>query len=265
MGFGQTLREAREAKGFTVNQLASMTHIMAQTIEGLEAEDFSTLAAPIYGRGFVKLCCQALDLDPRPMVEEFMAIYNGEKPPAVRAAAPSPTVKTTPAEPDGIHPSPDDMPSAPSPEPPPDARPPDPMVTEEPPPVVPLRPRTVAPDPEPPAGATAGDLFDQTPPEPPKASVSRFAPPRPQDDEPAGRTFDMPAIPWRLVMLVIMAAGVIWAVVAGCGALYHALSSEDDAEPAGKEEVRTLKDVGENVAAPAAPRSPKPVKPLYID
>ena len=79
MGFGQTLREAREAKGYTVAQLAEMTHIMPHTIEGFEAENFKAIAAPIYGRGFVKLCCQALGLDPKPMIDEFMSLYNGKK------------------------------------------------------------------------------------------------------------------------------------------------------------------------------------------
>ena len=53
--FGKTLRQAREAKGLTVDDIAKATHMMARQIEALENEDFSGFAAPIYGRGFVKL------------------------------------------------------------------------------------------------------------------------------------------------------------------------------------------------------------------
>ena len=75
MEFGKSLREAREAKGYTVAQIAETTHIMPSVIEGLENEDFSRIAAPIYGRGFVKLYCEAVGLEPKPMVDEFMNFF----------------------------------------------------------------------------------------------------------------------------------------------------------------------------------------------
>ena len=78
MEFGKTLREAREAKGYTIAQVAETTHIMTSVIEGLENEDFSRIAAPIYGRGFVKLYCQTVGLEAKPLIDEFMAIMNGE-------------------------------------------------------------------------------------------------------------------------------------------------------------------------------------------
>ena len=72
--FGETLRKTREQKGLTTSQVAQTTHLLVQQIEALEREDFSKIAAPIYGRGFVKLYCEALGLDHKPFVEEFMAI-----------------------------------------------------------------------------------------------------------------------------------------------------------------------------------------------
>lgn len=75
--FGKSLRAAREAKGLTVAQIAETTHIAPTTINELETEDFSRIAAPIYGRGFVKLYCEAVGLDPKAYVAEFMEIYNG--------------------------------------------------------------------------------------------------------------------------------------------------------------------------------------------
>ena len=233
MGFGQTLREAREAKGYTVEQLAEATHIMTRTIKGLEAEDFSSIAAPIYGRGFVKICCQTLGLDPKPMVDEFMAIYNGEKPPAANPVAAVTVHPASPSEPDPVEPPPVK----------------DPPAVDEPPVAAEL-----------PAKTPLGDLFNQ-PFESPaaKPTVSRFAPPQPQGDDHIGDS-SMPAIPWRLVVLIVVAAVAAWGIFAGCRALYHALGSADG-ETGTAAPVVTV----EHDTVPAAIRTPKPVKPLYID
>jgi len=76
--FGKTLRNAREAKGYNISQLSEMTRVLPHILEQLEREDFSKIVAPIYGRGFVKLYCEAVGLDPKPLVEAFMVLYNGE-------------------------------------------------------------------------------------------------------------------------------------------------------------------------------------------
>ena len=100
--FGKTLRSAREAKGYTVSQIAEMTHLKTSAIEGLENEDFSMIAAPIYGRGFVKLYCEAVGLEPKPLVDEFMAIMDGEREIAIRERP----VADTPAAPEPPPPPP---------------------------------------------------------------------------------------------------------------------------------------------------------------
>lgn len=79
--FGETLRKAREAKGLTTSQVAEKTHILVQIINAMEHEDFSRIKAAIYGRGFVKLICECLEIDPKPLVAEFMDIYEGRRPP----------------------------------------------------------------------------------------------------------------------------------------------------------------------------------------
>ncbi len=112
--FGKTLREAREDKGLSIAQVADATHMMSQIVEGLENEDFSRIVAPIYGRGFVKLYCEAVGLDPKELTAAFMEIYNGNRAAASRepeevqpAAAPEPveTVKA-PEEPPTPPPAP---------------------------------------------------------------------------------------------------------------------------------------------------------------
>lgn len=121
--FGKTLREAREKKGLTISQIAESTRMMTTIVEGLEREDFRKIAAPIYGRGFVKLYCEAVDLDPRPMIAEFMAIFNGERVPTIKEKSPSPVPPPPPPPPpadvfDDIPPAPPAV-SRPVPQPPP--------------------------------------------------------------------------------------------------------------------------------------------------
>ncbi len=84
MSFGETLKAAREAKGLTCSQVAAQTRLLVQIVEEMEREDFHRIAAPIYGRGFVRLYAQCVDLDPKPLVAEFMEIYEGHRAPVVR-------------------------------------------------------------------------------------------------------------------------------------------------------------------------------------
>lgn len=116
--FGETLRRAREAKGLTIAQVSEYTRLKPQQIEDLERENFSRIAAPIYGRGFVKLYCEAVGIEPAPLVAEFMDIFTGNRQPAIRTrsrgAAP---VQVQPPPPPVAPPPP--QPVAPPPPPPP--------------------------------------------------------------------------------------------------------------------------------------------------
>ena len=79
MSLGNTLRAAREACGLTTSELAARTHMLVQIVEGLEHEDFRRIPAPIYGRGFIKLYCEAVNLDPKPLQAEFMDLFSRAK------------------------------------------------------------------------------------------------------------------------------------------------------------------------------------------
>ena len=83
MSLGETLRLAREEKGQTISQVAEATRMMVQIVEDLEREDFRRIAAPIYGRGFIKLYAEHLGLDSEPLAREFMEIYTGSRVPQV--------------------------------------------------------------------------------------------------------------------------------------------------------------------------------------
>ena len=189
--FGETLRKAREAKGLTTSQIAAKTRMLVQIVEEMENEDFHRIAAPIYGRGFVRLYAECVDLDPLPLVKEFMDIYEGRRAPIVRTkdvpvqeqppapqAEPPPVVTQQP-EPQPIPEPPPVVTSPPEPEPIPEpppvaTPPPEPEPIPEPPPVVtpPPEPEPIpAPIQEPPPVVRGLELFEtQTACQPQEAS-----------------------------------------------------------------------------------------------
>jgi transcriptional regulator with XRE-family HTH domain len=70
---GPELKAAREAMGKTASEMAAVTRITVRQIEGLEADDYSRIPAPMYVRGFIKLYAEALGLPPEPLLEKFKA------------------------------------------------------------------------------------------------------------------------------------------------------------------------------------------------
>jgi transcriptional regulator with XRE-family HTH domain len=101
MSMGEILKNAREQRGLSQSAVAEATHMKVQIIEDLEQEDFRRIAAPIYGRGFVKLYAEYLDLDPAPLTNDFMDIYAGKRTPVVGRRpvdpAPAPANESAPA------------------------------------------------------------------------------------------------------------------------------------------------------------------------
>jgi cytoskeletal protein RodZ len=225
--FGKTLRQAREAKGYTISQLAEVTHIMNQTIEDLENENFTKIAAPIYGRGFVKLYCEAVGLDPKTMIFEFMEIFNGnrdlgikERPVASAASSNAPVeTQPTPAEPIA--------------------------------PIPPQQPALFTAPPE------AADLNTQIESEQPSQShLSRYASPL--------REASLPSIPpsfWRIAALAVVALLVLWLIGISVKALYNATSGSQPQEEALAEEKITV-----NETTPTNTKREKVEVPsLYVD
>lgn len=239
--FGKTLRSAREAKGYTVSQIAEMTHLKSSAVEGLENEDFSMIAAPIYGRGFVKLYCEAVGLEPKPLVDEFMAIMNGEHEIAIkeRPVAEPPVASEPPPPPP---PTP-----APAPEEP-DLFRQDPL-----PPPAPTVPQPA------PAPVTPSVSEESEP------SFSRFAAPIREYTVPDRLNFINP----RIIILAVAGLALLVLLVFGIRALYCATSSDHAAET--QESVEVEAPAAPKTAptaaakANAAPRTQQKIPSLYID
>ena len=230
MEFGKTLRTAREAKGLTTGQIAERTHMMVQVVEGLENEDFSKIVAPIYGRGFVKLYCETVGLEPKPLVDAFMEIYSGGR---GKSAAPHEPAK-------------------------PEQRPVEPTAPEPP-------PKPVAPEPPQRVQETidfsappAAEVTRQ------QQTTSRYAAPMPIDDG-----FSMPAVNWRMVALGAAAVAIVVLALLGVRALYRVTMTAPEEETTEVADPAPAPDPAPTDAqSPAkAPvdRKPLPLKPFYID
>lgn len=79
MALGRALREAREKAKKSPSQVAAATRMKVQIVEALENEDFDSIAAPIYAKGFIKLYAEHVGLDPAPLVREYEEQVAGTK------------------------------------------------------------------------------------------------------------------------------------------------------------------------------------------
>lgn len=237
MEFGKTLRTAREAKGLTTGQIAERTHMMVQVVEGLENEDFSKIVAPIYGRGFVKLYCETVGLEPKPLVDAFMEIYSGGR---GKSAAPHEPAKPEPRQVE---------PAAPGSPPKPIAPPPKPVAPEP-----PQRVQETIDFGAPPAAETPRQ----------QPTTSRYAAPMPIDDG-----FSMPAVNWRMVALGAAAVAIVVLALLGVRALYRVTMTapeEETTEVAAPAPDPTPAPTDAQAPAKApVDRKPLPLKPFYID
>ena len=68
---GARLTAVRESRGITLQEAAARTHIRESHLTSIEAVDRSTLPARPYALGFVRTYAEFLELDPRPVVEQF--------------------------------------------------------------------------------------------------------------------------------------------------------------------------------------------------
>lgn len=68
-GCGERLRNAREAAGMSIDDVAARLHMPARVVRSLEAEDWSRLGAPVFVRGQVRSYSRLLGLMTAPMMD----------------------------------------------------------------------------------------------------------------------------------------------------------------------------------------------------
>jgi cytoskeleton protein RodZ len=85
---GGKLRNERELRGLSLDELAASTRIQKKFLQALEEGRFDALQAPVFVVGFIRTYADALGLNPNPLVAEYEALrqtLNPATPPRVLA------------------------------------------------------------------------------------------------------------------------------------------------------------------------------------
>ncbi len=95
LGVGQRLRDAREARGLSLDEIEAATRIRRRYLEALEAEAFDQLPAPAYAKAFLRSYASHLGLPIEDLLGMYPELRSG---PAVAQGSPV-DVRLTPATP----------------------------------------------------------------------------------------------------------------------------------------------------------------------
>lgn len=68
---GQIIKQVRTDKGFSVEQLSSLTKIDSKYIQAIEADDYSALPSETFAKGFIRNLALRLDKNPDELVAVF--------------------------------------------------------------------------------------------------------------------------------------------------------------------------------------------------
>jgi cytoskeleton protein RodZ len=80
---GERFREAREGRGLSISDVAEQIRIRAVYLAAIEDENWNTIGAPVYIRGFLRTYARFIGMDP----EEVVAAFNRTQAGAQTAAA----------------------------------------------------------------------------------------------------------------------------------------------------------------------------------
>jgi cytoskeletal protein RodZ len=69
---GQKLEQARRTKGVSIPEAGRATRILAKFIEAMESDNFGELSAPVYAKSFIRMYARYLDLEPQPLIDEYL-------------------------------------------------------------------------------------------------------------------------------------------------------------------------------------------------
>ena len=73
--FGARLRQAREAHGVSLRDIAATTRIASSALEALERNEVSRLPGGIFTRAFVRSYASEVGLDPEATLKDFLAAF----------------------------------------------------------------------------------------------------------------------------------------------------------------------------------------------
>lgn len=78
-GIGIQLKETREAKGYSLEQVQQSTKIHIEYLRALENDQFDSLPSPFYVRAFLRSYAHCLGLDAQPLMDRYerVAVHGG--------------------------------------------------------------------------------------------------------------------------------------------------------------------------------------------
>jgi cytoskeleton protein RodZ len=79
-GIGDTLRDAREAQGRSIEEAAHALRLRGEQLRALEEERFDGFGGDVYARGFLKSYAVELGLDPQPLLDTYRSEVSGDDP-----------------------------------------------------------------------------------------------------------------------------------------------------------------------------------------
>nr|VFJ89614.1 MAG: cytoskeleton protein RodZ [Candidatus Kentron sp. H]VFJ92741.1 MAG: cytoskeleton protein RodZ [Candidatus Kentron sp. H]VFJ97611.1 MAG: cytoskeleton protein RodZ [Candidatus Kentron sp. H] len=92
-GPGKQLKEARQLRNLTINNIAVRLRLDPATIYHLEEEDYDKLPEPAFIRGYLRAYARSLGIEPEPVLSSFES-YDLTPPPLVRDFANRPQIRS---------------------------------------------------------------------------------------------------------------------------------------------------------------------------
>ena len=71
---GDILKEARQAKGYSVREVSEEIHIMSRYIDALERDDYSVFPGETYTTGFLTRYAEFLGLNPEQLLQQYRGV-----------------------------------------------------------------------------------------------------------------------------------------------------------------------------------------------
>ena len=93
--FGEHLKQIRELKGLSVEDVSHLSKINPHFIEALEADNFETLPGGVFNRGFIKAYARCCGADERGLLSEYENLLKQKRGPDLQLL---PVDKPAPAE-----------------------------------------------------------------------------------------------------------------------------------------------------------------------
>jgi len=75
LSFGTRLRQQREQRRVSLDDISAKTKIKVSLLEGLEGDDLSRWPQGIFRRAYIRAYAQAIGLEPDAVLQQFLALY----------------------------------------------------------------------------------------------------------------------------------------------------------------------------------------------